>query len=463
MGGRRTLRSTDSKKEPTMLPPTNRRAKRRNHTFLLAGMLAALLFFVTGTAQAIPAYARQTGAACADCHAGAYGPALTPYGMRFKLGGYTDTDGKGTKIPLALQLTETHSNPARGNSSTNLSEGDLYLAGRLTDQVGGFVKVEADHTGHNTYNTKLSSVDLRFVAKELKIGGKDTLFGISVNNSPGFNDPISALPSASFLGPAGITGSLLNPSSPNSLANRVIGATAYALYDDNWYGEAGTYRSLPTSQQDHLGYNIGGDPGRLRDTAYGRFAYMKDMKKQFFSAGVVGLTTKRQLPRSGPSDDIVDLGYDLTYQYLGNRDHIVQLAYVNILEKRDYGSTPLIGGVLARDKGIVHDQTMTVTYTFKQTYGLTFTHFKSTGSRDLARFGPSGDPDTTTNLISLYWAPFGKDESYTSIANLKLAATWFRFSRFAGREDDIFFAAPGTQRTDARDLNAFSISASIAF
>ena len=446
-----------------MLPLTNRRATRRPPTLFLLGSLALLMLLASSAAQAIPAYARQTGAACADCHAGSYGPALTPYGMRFKLGGYTDTDGQGTKIPLSMQLTEAHTAPARGDSTTRLTEGDLYLAGRLTDQVGGFVKIEADHSGHNTYNTKLSNLDLRFVAKALKIAGKEALLGVSVNNSPGFNDPIGALPSASFLGPAGVTGSLLNPSSPISLANRVIGASVYALYDTNWYGELGSYRSLPTSQQDHLGYNVNGDPGRLRDTGYARFAYMKDMKRQFFSAGVVALTTKRQLPRSGPTDDLTDLGYDLTYQYLGNREHIVQLAYVNILEKRDYGSAPVVGGIAARDRGNVHDQTMSVTYTFKQSYGLTLTHFKSTGSRDPVRYGPSGDPDTTTNLISVYWTPFGKDDSYTSIANLKLAATGFRFTRFNGRENDIFFAPVGARRTDAGDLNAFSISASIAF
>ena len=49
--------------------------------FLLGGLAAAFLLFASTAAQAIPAYARQTGAACADCHAGAYGPALTPYGM----------------------------------------------------------------------------------------------------------------------------------------------------------------------------------------------------------------------------------------------------------------------------------------------------------------------------------------------------------------------------------------------
>ncbi|HXP00611.1 MAG TPA: cytochrome C [Luteibacter sp.] len=422
-----------------------------------------LLFFASTSVQAIPAYARQTGAACADCHAGSYGPALTPYGMRFKLGGYTDTDGKGRKIPLSMQLTESHSAPARGDSSTNLSEGDLYIAGRLTDQFGGYVKIEADHSGHNTYNTRLSNIDLRFVAKELKIGEKDALFGVTVNNSPGFTDPVAVLPAFTRYGPPGVTGTLLNPSSPNNLANRVIGASVYGLYDSNWYGEVGTYRSLPSSTQDHLGYNLNGDPGRLSDTGYLRLAYMKDMKRQFFSAGVVALTTKRQLPRSGSTDDLKDLGYDLTYQYLGNREHIVQVAYVNILEKRDYGSAPVVGGIAARDNGNVHDQVASVAYTFKQAYGISIAHMKSTGSNDVVRYGPSGSPDTTSNLITVFWTPFGRDESYTSIANLKLALNWYRYTRFNGRDSDIFFAPPGGRPTDPADLNTFYITASIAF
>ncbi|WP_132141906.1 cytochrome C [Luteibacter rhizovicinus] len=436
---------------------------RPTHRSLWSG-IALLLLMASNAAHAIPAYARQTGSACADCHAGAYGPQLTPYGMRFKLNGYTDTDGKGFKVPVSGQLTETHTAPARGNSTTNLTEGDLYLAGRLTDNLGGYVKIEADHTGHNTYNTKLSNVDLRFVAKELKMRGKDLTLGVSVNNSPGFQDPIAALPNAALIGPPGVTGTLLNPSSPNTLTDRVIGASVYGLYDSVWYGEVGTYKSLPTSQQDRLGYNINGDPGKLGDTGYFRFAYMKDLKRQFFSAGVVALTTKRQLPRSGPSDDLTDLGYDLTYQYLGNREHIVQASYVNIMERRHYG-TRLLGpdGFVAPGRATVHDQTATLTYTFRQTYGVVLTHMLSTGPRDAVRYTPYGDPNATSNLITVFWAPFGKDDSYTTIANLKIAATWFRFTRFNGRYTNIFGAPPGALPTSAGDLNAFSVSASLAF
>ncbi|TPG11383.1 cytochrome C [Rhodanobacter glycinis] len=452
----------------------HRWANLRSGIVTLYCSLAALLLFASTAAHAIPVYARQTGSACADCHAGAYGgggngPNLTPYGMRFKLNGYTDTDGNGGKIPVSAQLVETHTAPARGESSMNLTEADLYLAGRLTDQVGGYVKVEADRVGHNTYNTKLRNVDLRFVARELKLGGKDLTLGVSVNNSPSFDDPIAVLPAATNLGPPGgqgPTGTFLKLSSANAPAYRVIGATVYGLYDSDWYGEVGTYNSLPTSTQDHLGYSISGDPGKIGDTGYFRFAYMKDLKRQFFSVGVVGLTTRRQLQRRGSSDKLTDLGYDLTYQFLGNRENIVQLSYVNILEKRRYGSTPPdpgTPGFTALPRGALHDETLSVTYTFRQSYGLQLAHLESNGTRDAVRFGPYGNPDTTANLLSVFWAPFGKDDSFTSVANMKIAATWFRFTRFNGATNNIFGAPPGVSTTRPADLDAFLVSASLAF
>ncbi|MGH8158802.1 MAG: cytochrome C [Rhodanobacter sp.] len=444
-----------------------RRALCRPKNMHLWYGLAALLLLASNSAHAIPAFARQTGSACADCHAGSYGggpggPALTPYGMRFKLNGYTDTDGNGVKIPVSGQLTETHDAPARGNSTTELTEADLYLAGRVSDNVGGFVKIASTDTGHAKYNTELSNLDLRFVARDLKLGGKDMTIGVSVNNNPGFDDPLAVLPAASTLMTAGVTGTLLN----SGLANRVIGASVYGLYDSDWYGEIGSYNSLPTSLQDHLGYSLGGDPGKLSNTGYFRFAYMKDLKRQFFSAGVVGLTTDRQLPRAGPAEAITDLGYDLTYQFLGNRDNIVRLSYVDIFERRHYGSTPpspIVPGLFALQRGDAHDKTLSATYTFKQSYGVTLAHLVSTGSHDPARYIPYGSPDSTANLISVFWSPFGKDDSFTSLGNLEISATWFRFTKFNGAKANVFGVPPGSLVTNPGDLNAFSVSAAIAF
>ena len=449
----------------------NRRATRRHKNVSLWFGLAVLLLLASTAAQAIPAYARQTGAACADCHAGAYGasangPALTPYGMRFKLNGYTDTDGNGVKIPVSGQIEGSRFVPAQGDSTTQLTESDLYLAGRITDQVGGYVKVQSDNSGDNKFSTQLSDVDLRFVAKDLKVGDKEATLGVTVNNNPGFDDPVNALPAATKNGPPTVSGTLLNPSSNINLADRVIGTSVYGLYDSDWYSEIGTYTSLPTSVQDHLGQSISGDPGRLSDTGYFRFAYMKDLKSQFFSAGVVALTTKRQLPRTGPNEDITDLGYDLTYQYLGNRENIVQWSYVDILEQRAYGSTPAspsVPGLTAQANGDVHDQTMSIAYTFMQSYGVTFSHLVSTGTHDAVRFLPNGNPDTTSNSFSVFWAPFGKDDSFTSLANMKIAATWFRFTKFNGSSTNIFGVGPGTPTTSARDLDDLLITASVAF
>lgn len=440
----------------------NRRAPRRGPLCAaLAGL--ALLLLASGPVEATPAFARQTGSSCADCHAAAYGPALTPFGMRFKLNGYTDTDSNGVKIPLAAQLTATHTDPARGDSTSELTEADLYLAGRINDHIGGFVKIETDNTGNDTFHSKLNNVDLRFVMQDLKLARHHVTVGVSVNNNPGFEDPIGALPDAASFGPPTVSGTLLNLS---SLSDRVIGATVYALYDSDWYGEVGTYRSLPLSVQDRLGYSASGDPGQLGDTGYFRFAYMKDLRHQFFSAGVVALTTRRRLPRTGPADDIEDLGYDLTYQYIGDRQHIVQLSYVDIHERRRYGSTPAsatIPGLIALRHGTVRDRTLSATYVFRQSYGVTLAHLVSSGSRDAVRYVPYGVPDTTSNLVTVFWTPWGRDDSLTSMANMKIAATWFRFTKYNGSSTNIFGVGPGTPVTDAGDLNAFSLSVSFAF
>src|ERR1700722_10741772 len=52
---------------------------------------APLLPVTAGPAEALPSYARQTGQPCATCHTAF--PELTPYGRRFKIGGYTAGGG----------------------------------------------------------------------------------------------------------------------------------------------------------------------------------------------------------------------------------------------------------------------------------------------------------------------------------------------------------------------------------
>src|SRR5271154_825477 len=78
---------------------------RRLHSTL--GVLAILailsLLGQARPARAVPSFAAQTGQPCTACHIGGFGPQLTPFGRAFKIGGYTQTGGKGvlSQIPLA--------------------------------------------------------------------------------------------------------------------------------------------------------------------------------------------------------------------------------------------------------------------------------------------------------------------------------------------------------------------------
>src|ERR1039458_9365889 len=60
---------------------------------VIAGAIAASvlvpLALAPQQAQALPAFARQTGQNCVSCHAGGQFPELTPYGRLFKMTGYT--------------------------------------------------------------------------------------------------------------------------------------------------------------------------------------------------------------------------------------------------------------------------------------------------------------------------------------------------------------------------------------
>src|SRR5664279_6662863 len=84
----------------------------------LLGVAALWLAVLSGSAQAIPAFNRQTGQNCVACHAGGQFPELTPYGRLFKLTGYTI--GQRT-IPISGMAVASVSKVANTSKSDNPS------------------------------------------------------------------------------------------------------------------------------------------------------------------------------------------------------------------------------------------------------------------------------------------------------------------------------------------------------
>lgn len=447
---------------------TLRRWLRLSTTVLAVTSIAGLF---ASPAQALPSYARQTGSDCASCHIGAFGPQLTPYGMQFKLGGYTDSDEKGTKVPISAMAvanwTRTKADTPEpiesfnANNNAALQEASLFLAGRLMENVGSFV--QSTYSGVDK-KWALDQMDIRF-ARTLKIGETDSIVGLSLNNNPTLTDPFNTLGQWRFPYTSSDFGFGFGPSPlVESLAGSVIGVNAYALVDKNFYAEFGIYN---TPSKTYLNMVNGGDVGKFSGVGtYGRIAYVKDMKRDNFSVGLFGFNANLQPDRAdlGTSNNYNDLGIDASYQFLGNREHVFTLnaSYVHEWQKLNYaygiGESSNLNNNLDQFR-------IAGSYHYNQTWGATLGLFDSRGSTDSVLYGSSSynnKPNTAGYMLQGDWTPWGKESSWLSPwANLRLGMQYTGYSRFNGGSNYIsgFDDSGNAINRQAKDNNTLSIFA----
>ena len=155
-----------------------------------------------GEAQAVPSFAAQTGEPCTACHIGAFGPQLTPLGRAFKIGGYTQTGGRGDRRTGAAgrhgsQLLHQHEREPAGaaesrgfarNNNFALDQVSLFLAGRITDNLGGFV--QGTYSGTDRAFS-LDNTDIRLTAP-FDLKDSELRLGVSLNNGPTVQDPYNS-------------------------------------------------------------------------------------------------------------------------------------------------------------------------------------------------------------------------------------------------------------------------------
>lgn len=437
-------------------------------TLRLLFLLISCLF-AASQAHALPSFARQTGEDCAACHVGSYGPQLTPHGIAFKMGGYTDSNGKEGNVPLSAMLVEgfTHTNkdlsadaqPHFGkNDNLSLQELSVFLAGRVNDHIGGFAQV----TG-NDFDRKFSmdNMDLRLVDNR-QIAGKELTYGLSINNNPTVQDPFNTLSAwkfpymASELAP----GPNASPFIMGTMAQQVIGTTAYALLDKSWYGEFGGYQTLSRWMRDKLNVD---DSGRIAGTApYWRLAYYKDLHNQAFHAGFFGMQANLEPDyQSSPKDHYRDLGVDASYQYLGTREHIFTLntSYVDERTRLRYSYDNDAASRLHDD---LKRFDIAASYTYKNTYGLTLGLFDIRGNKDDLRYNTGeadsgsvrGSPDSRGYTIQLDWTPWGKEDSWMApYANLRFGVQYTGYTKFNGAKHN--YDGYGRDASDNNTLFVF--------
>lgn len=391
---------------------------------------AALVTALCATqAHALPSFARQTGMDCVGCHIGGFGPQLTPAGIRFKLGGYTDSDGQsGKSLPLSAMVvasathTQADQEPTdhlKANNNVKMDEASIFYAGRITEHMGAFVQATYDGVEKKV---GLDQTDVRY-ARSIDVGGKDTVLGVSVNNNPGVQDPFNTMPVWGFpyvsskagFG-TGENATLIN----GGLEGRVVGASAYAFFDNSLYGELGSYRSMSPTAQTRLG--LGADQQQLGGNAYWRLGWLKDLKSQAFHLGMFGWNANLLPDRTvgGPENKYRDLGVDGSYQFLGTREHVATLNGSFVNERKTDGGS----GDLAR----LRESRLNASYYYQQTWGGSMGLFSTHGT----------DPALTTtgHLFQVDWTPWGKENASApapfSAANLRLGAQYWVYDKFGG-------------------------------
>jgi hypothetical protein len=428
-------------------------------------MLCALIGFAE-SAWAVPSYARQTGYPCTKCHVGGFGPQLTPYGIRFKINGYTETDHKGFKIPVAAMVmtgfshtqTDQASPPTphtNVNNNFELDQVSGFLAGRITDDLGVFAQVTYDGVGKGT---AIDNVDMR-LAHDFVIANTDVVLGISVNNNPGVSDPGNTLPAWYFpyIGTALVSGTgdfatLLN----GGVSTAVAGLSAYAFVNDSIYAEFGTYRALSPAMQIKFGEGAGNDIGRIDPGSfYWRLNYMQDMNTQAFSVGLVGLNASIQPERidGGPVNSFRDVGVDASYLYLPSARHNVS-AYASYIREDQTRGDLLANGGADNLNGRLYEFRFNTSYYYDQTYGVTVGRFSTHGTPDATLYGPSGSPDTAGTVLQVDWTPWGKEKSWgRPYANARIGLQYTIYDTFDGASSN--YDGNGRNASDNNTLFLF--------
>ena len=185
------------------------------------------------------------------------------------------------------------------------------------------------------------------------------------------------------------------------------------------YAELGGYKTFSKSFLEDVNVVAAEDDlEKINGVApYWRVAYYKDMHKQVYSVGLVGMDAKLRLDgTSGPDTKYTDIGIDGHYQFLGTRKHIVSFdgSYIDESIKPD-GS----------DSTNLHQLNLAGSYYYDKSYGGTARLFDTTGSND---------SDATNGwMFQADWTPFGKEDSpYAPLANVRIGLQYTLYSKLNG-------------------------------
>jgi hypothetical protein len=412
--------------------------------------LSLTFFLYSETAHAIASFSRQAGLACSACHTNSFGPNLTPFGRKFKLGGYTMGDANPGIPPISGQIlgSFTHTDQAQprqatggpsgpafnGNDNLTFDAASLYYGGRIYGPVGTFAQITYDGVENRV---AIDHIDLRF-ARDIELWGHGITYGLSFNNNPTVQDLWNTVPAWSFPFASSPIAPTAEPSPliADALALQVGGGSLNAMIDDFLYVEAGAYGNWSVGTQKAMGVWSRDNPLLDGGAPYWRVAIQHEWAKQYLAIGTFGLRANLLPNRSKAfgADQYTDLGADLTYQYLGSMEHIFEFRGSYIRENQQLHGTQLSGGA-AKSSLMLNALNLNASYTYAQTYSANFGFFNVTGTSDPLRYADFAafSPSSQGFITEVDYVPFGKSNTLGGMwLNLRFAVQYVAYTKFNG-------------------------------
>lgn len=399
-------------------------------------------------AQALPAFARQTGQNCVACHAGGQFPELTPYGRIFKMTGYTI--GART-VPLSVMGVASYAKVANTSKSDNppsdfqkngaplFATGSVFIAGKITDNIGVFSQTTYDNYASQSDNgifhghTNADNMDFRY-ADRLINENRDVIFGVSLNNNPSVSDPWNT--AAAWMQyvpvPSPTSYQFIDGTAPYpgfGAGGNLAGISAYMFWNKMVYAEIGTYR---TANQ-ILSFMSAGinDASTTKlqgaNNPYWRLALSHEWGPHNIMIGTSGMIAHVYDGGSDISDPnnlgrFKNVGIDAQYQYILDPHTVTaQLAYMR--QKTDYSANTLAGssayfladGVTPVAPYSASDTSnilrAKLSYIYQAKYGGSLSFFNSTGTTNT--LNQSSGFDSNGQITSL--DPLGTGISSTRV------------------------------------------------
>jgi hypothetical protein len=452
-------------------------------------VMFAIAMLAPQRAEALPSYARQTGLGCGVCHTEF--PQLTPFGRRFKIGGYTlgDTAHKkktiigddqfakkadGTpdwELPLSVQAIVTYTHTAtpmdtagsapylKPNDNLEFQSASIFYGGAITEHIGAYAQFTYNAQGFGPPNPHLfswDSLDVRY-ANTTFIDGVPVVYGITVNNDPTVSDPWNSTPSFGY--PFVATNLANTPGAKtlidNGFAAQVLGVGAYTFINDQLYLEVAGYQTLSPDTLNQLGVDPS-DTLPINGVApYFRAAFEQQWGKNILEIGTFGLFAETSLPMSTPgpgTNHFNDIGFDSQYQYQGDGYWVtVRATYLHEDQRLD---ASVANGLAANLKNTLNTfrANAALTYGTDGKIIVTGGYFNTWGSSDALLYAGNRtlSPNSDGFVAELAYQFFGKNNApkIWPWFNARVGVQYTAYNKFNGAKYN--FDGMGT---NARDNN----------